>query len=377
MFTTGSKLLVGASLLSLIGTLVYAMTQGGPLGTLGLTSATAALMLLTGINFWVRDSNVSSMDTPGIGRSAAAHAAPPNSIWPMVGALGAAIFAIGLVVGKAITWLGLIVLLATMFEWMVQAWSERASADPVYNDSIRKRLLHPIEFPVLAAVGLGLIIFSFSRIVLYLPTSGGTIAFGGLALIVLLFGTLLAMKRSVGRALVTALCAVGAVGVIGSGVASAVAGSRPMTKHEIATYEEGTCGEGESEADDSASQALAAKSNLTATIVLQNGKLHADVIGVNGPQNVVTLPRSNPSHIQFKNLDSEPHRLLVDLGVEVKDAGTATESKIPLKLCSQNVRRDGVQFLSVNPPRPSFASETPYTFSVPGVEGASLEIVVP
>jgi len=32
----------------------------------------------------------------------------------------------------------------------VQSWSERASADSAYNAGLRKRLLHPLEFPILA-----------------------------------------------------------------------------------------------------------------------------------------------------------------------------------------------------------------------------------
>jgi hypothetical protein len=377
VFTTGSKLLVGASVLSLIGTILYGMVHGGPLGTLGLVSATVALMMLAGINFWVRDSNVSSMDTPGIARSAAAHSAPSNSMWPLIGGLGAIVLAIGFVVGQAITWLGLIILLATVFEWMIQAWSERASGDAKYNASVRQRILHPIEFPVLAALGLGLIIFSFSRIVLYLPSTAGAIAFGGVAMVVLLFGALIAAKRSVGRAVVTSLCAVGAVGIIGAGVASAVSGGREIEKHELATYEEGNCGNEESEADHHASQALAMKSNLAATVTLQDGKLFANVLGINGPQSSVTLARSNPSLILFKNLDAENHRLLVDLGLEVKNAGAENEQKIELKSCTQEVRQDGVQFLVIKPKLPSFAAQTPYSFSVPGVDGASLEIVVP
>ena len=42
---------------------------------------------------------------------------------------------------------GIIALLATTVEWMVQAWSERASADSSYNASLRGRLAHPLELP--------------------------------------------------------------------------------------------------------------------------------------------------------------------------------------------------------------------------------------
>ena len=38
MFTTGSKFLIGASVVAVVATVVYGVTQGGALGTIGLTS---------------------------------------------------------------------------------------------------------------------------------------------------------------------------------------------------------------------------------------------------------------------------------------------------------------------------------------------------
>ena len=63
-------------------------------------------------------------------------------------------------------------LLAATAEWMVQAWSERASADQAYNTEVRERIALPLEFPILAAVGVGVIIYSFSRVMLGLPVEG-------------------------------------------------------------------------------------------------------------------------------------------------------------------------------------------------------------
>ena len=60
---------------------------------------------------------------------------------------------------------------------MVHGWSERASADPAYNAGLRKRMLHPLEFPVLGAAGLAAIIYSFSRIMLWIDKSGGPVVF--------------------------------------------------------------------------------------------------------------------------------------------------------------------------------------------------------
>ena len=378
MFTTGSKLFIGASVVALASAIVYGTTQdNSTVGIIGLVSATIALVFLVGINLWVRDSNVSADDTAAADTAAATTATPPGSMWPLVAGLGAALLAVGLVVGRAITWMSIIVLIVAMVEWMVQSWSERASGDAAYNTMVRRRIMHPLELPVLGAIGLGIIIFSFSRIMLRLPAVAGAIAFSAVSSIVLLFGALLAAKRNVGRSLVATLCTIGAVGIIAAGVTSAVAGSREIVKHEVPSFEENTCGtETDGEADIHASRAVAAKSNLSATIVLSGGKLHAEVIGVIGAQDTVTLPRSGYSYVRFVNLDAEPRRLIADFGSEMVDVnGTAVETSF--KTCTQAVGQDGAQFLVVHPVRPSSASEAPFTFNVPGVEGGVVTIVVP
>jgi hypothetical protein len=304
-------------------------------------------------------------------------------MWPLVAGAGTALVPVGRVAGKAITWMAVIIQLIATVEWMVQGWSEGASADPSYNAGIRRRILHPLELPVLGAVGLGLIIFSFSRIMLRLPSAAGAIAFGGIAAGVLLFGSLIASKRTVARSLVVALCTIGGVGVVGAGVASAVAGGRHIEKHEIPSFEEGTCGsETSGESDDHSSRAIAAKSNFAATIILEDGKLRAEVIGVNGNPAQVTLPRSADSYIAFRNLDGGKHRLVVNLGKEVIDPAAATPAYREVKECTAAVGKGGTQFIIIKPSTPSpkgadVAPEEQFSFSVPGVDTAVLGIVVP
>ncbi len=370
MFTTGSKLFIGGTVLAVAGALIYGITQtDSTLGVLGLVSAASALAFLMGINFWVRDSNVAASDAGAMATAAAAHETPPRSLWPLVGALGVGLIPVGLIVGRAITWMAVIVILIATVEWMVQSWSERASGDVAYNNSIRKRIMHPLELPVLGALGLGVVIYSFSRIMLHLPAAAGAIAFGAVASIVLLFGALIAAKRDVARSFVAALCTIGALGIVGAGVSSAVAGGREIPKHELPSISEGTCGAELSEADQKASENVAGKSNPAAVIVLQGGTLHAEVIGVIGPQQTVTLPRSLRSFVRFVNRDVGRYRLLVDLGSDSVDVN-GTQTKVPLQKCTQAVRQNGTQFIVVQPPRPSFSSDTPFTFTVPGISGA-------
>lgn len=378
MFTTGSKLFVGASVLSLVGTIVYGMAVGGAMGTLGLVAVTIAFSFLAGINFWVRDSNVSAMDTAGIETCAAASRPTSASMWPIVAGLGLALVPVGLVTGFAITWMAVIVLLVATVEWMVLSWSERASADAEYNASIRKRIMHPMELPILGAIGLGAIIFSFSRIMLYKPGNAGMVIFGGVAAGVLLFGALIAAKRNIGKALVSSLCSVGAVAILGAGVATALDGGHHIERHEI-VGDENTCGEEITEADHEPTRAIAAKSNLAATIILENGQLRAEVIGVGGNPEAVTLLRANDNFVKFKNLDDGDHRLTAYLGDETLNAGTDSEVVVEQIVCTQAVTEGGTQFVIIKPPLPSYAAaeDAPFQFTVPGVETAVLPIEVP
>jgi hypothetical protein len=121
---------------------------------------------------------------------------------------------------------------------------------------------------------------------------------------------------------------------------------------------------------------VAAKSNTTATIYLENGKLSAQVLGITDRQQSITIPRSNASHIVFRNLDAERARLTANLGTfETEVNGTKVTEK-PVT-CTALVEQDGRQFLTLNFAKSSAASQTPYTLTVPGVEGSSIEIVVP
>src|SRR6187200_234583 len=97
MFPAGSRLLIGATVLTALVATLYGVTNGGSLGTMGLISAAVALFVLTAINAYTRDADVSAMDTAALTESAAAHRAPWASLWPVIGALGGALIVIGLV----------------------------------------------------------------------------------------------------------------------------------------------------------------------------------------------------------------------------------------------------------------------------------------
>jgi hypothetical protein len=388
MFTTGSKLFLGATALSIAAAVIYGNAKAGAagwLGVLGLLSAALAFGLLFGVNWYTKDGNVSAMSETATAEAPAARRPAERSVWPALAAIGVGTVAVGAVSKPIVFKAGVVLLLAAAIEWVVRSWSERASADASYNDGLRKRLLHPIEFPVLAAVGLGVLIYSFSRVMLWIDKSAGPAVFVVTGALILFGGFVFASKPSLKKGVVTGVCAIGALGLISTGAVMAFDGQRHIEEHPTTeTDNSAACnsaeeGEGDlAEIDHKGSQAVASKASVAMTVVLEDGQLSAYEQGIAGPQNPVTVSRGNTVNLIFKNRDPEKRRLTVNMGEFTEDInGTAVKTRP--QVCTTLVRgEDGSQFLTFELAKPSIASSQPYTFTVPGLDDlVPIEIKVP
>lgn len=376
MITTGSKLLVGAAAAAWAFAVVYGIAQEGTLGSLGLISAAVGLTLLAAINLFVRDSNVSATDDASFSSSAAAQATARPSLWPLLTAIGATAMTLGLVTLPAIFVVGLLALIAGAFEWLVTGWSERASGDAEFNGQARNVLADPLELPVAGLVAAAIVAYAFSRVMLGLPSKSSTVvAFSVVAALVLVVGSLIGLRPGISRATLTGVLSVGAVALIAGGTVAGLNGEREIHPHEtpgdLAAV--GECGTEETEADEKASQTVAAKSNVTADVIFDGSALVAETTGLEGAFDRLTLPRSNPNHIMFRNESDEEARLVFDLQPAVDDSGATVG---PPQLCTALVEPGGSQFLTVVVDRPSFAVDEPFAFTVAGSD-AMLEVVVP
>ncbi|MFK8025138.1 MAG: hypothetical protein AB8G26_14355 [Ilumatobacter sp.] len=414
MFTTGSKLLIGASVVSLVATIVYGVGQGGVMGTVGLTSATVAIMGLTGLNLFLRDSNVFADDSRSMETISAAQYAPGSSVWPLGFAFGAVVVAVGLISYQPIAVIGLVALLATGAEWAIQAWSERASGNVEHNREIRSRLSNPLEFPIGAAVAIGVVIYAFSRVMLWLSKTSTTITFSVLATVVLLVAFGIANQRKFGPMAIGSVMAVGIVAIVGAGALAGLDGERDIHEFETTSiwqeeailhpteYAEGAeegkhpaeriCESPEAfpEADKKASQTVASKSGTFAVILQADGTLDVDVPGPLG-DNVdgLTIPRSNPTNVIFRNESDEDRRLSLDLGTDTFEVdGEDVEDRH--QICTTLIEPGAAQLLTVLAGQPSFAFDGQINpngpggpeddgtwFFVPGVDTAHVRVIVP
>lgn len=375
MFTTGSKLLFGASGASLVGTLLYGILAGGIMGTVGLVSLTAGLIFLAGINAFIRDANVAADDVAQFSGSAAAAPKPASSVWPIAVAVGGALIALGVVIHAVLTIIGLVVVLAASAEWLLQGWAESASSDASHNQEVRGRLAYTAEMPVAAAIGLGLIVFMFSRVMLGVPTKSSTIiAFSIVATIVLIGGTMISRARSLSAPKMFGIFSVVSVVLLAGGAVAGLNGEREIEEHHTTAHyaELDKCGEEEISADEHASQTVAGKANSSAEVTLDEDGLSYTRPGLNDPQTgMIQLPRSNANNILFRNETAEPRRFIAEM---------ANVDGSPARICTALVEEGGVQLLTVNYSAPSFDPAVEesggYAFVVAGLDDR-IEVIVP
>jgi hypothetical protein len=379
MFTTGSKLFFGATGLSIAGAVVFAASNGGPngiMGTVGLVSLAVVFGFLGGVNYFNRDGTAPAMEQGVASTCAAAQPPVGRSMWPLVAAVGVAGLAIGAVATPVVFKVAVVLVLAAVVEWMVQGWSERASADAGYNAGLRKRLLHPLEFPILGAIGVAAVIYAFSRVMLTASKDAGRFIFIVVGALIVVAGFLFAGRQGkLSKGTVAGVCSIAAVALLGAGVASAVQGQRTIEEHPTTASEAEVCLEpGTSgEIDEHASQAVSLKSNVIANVYLQaDGDLVAFINGIpNEEYHEISVPRSAFVGIIFHNESGQPQRLTGRLGT----FGTETAEEVVT--CTTAVKSGKQAFLEIKIPKSSAASTTPMVLQIPGNEAQVVKIVVP
>lgn len=388
MFPAGSKLFIGLSASAIAGTLVYGFLQNwGALGVVGVGSAAVAFAFLAGVVIASRNGTVAATEPGALTTSNAAQQPPANSLWPLVGAVGGTLLVIGLVTDRRWFVGGLVALFATFVEWTVQNWSERASGDATFNARARGVLIHPLELPILAAVGLGVLVYSFSRIMLNASNTVGPILFSAMAALITLFGFIFAAKRRPNTRTIVGICVVGAVGIVAGGIWAAADGEKPGLAEEGHIFRDkpgepsvrSECGAEVNEADKDASGSVSAKSSVTAVIHLKGNQLLADEFGT--PVLDILLPKGNASNLLFKNENGSdaPLRLAAEFLVSALDSnGKPTADLAKQVVCTNAIPSGKAQMLTLTIPKSSDVDTkgTSFKLYIPGLDGAEIQLEV-
>jgi len=375
MFTTGSKYYLGLSgVAAIVGVLYMVLVNPNDLGALSLFMLATAAAMVAGFSLFTRDGEVDTADEA----VEASRRAPGASIWPIVTALGAATVLVGLATIPAWFIIGIAVLCAGGLEWMIQSWAERASADAKWNEDVRLRVIGGLEFPGIAAVVLVLIAYAFSRIMLNASKNGATVIFMVVATVVLVLGSLIAVKPSFRGRITATVTTVGAVALLAAGVATAFAGEREqLTEAAIEDHfsaEHRECGPEKSKYwDKHANNTVSLRSAVIATVTVEDGKFYAQAIGLEDKVDSISVPRSNPVALMFRNKDEKEYRLAINLGKhEVADTGVMEVHED----CTQLTGKNQEQNLLVNIAKPAENPDEPYKLTVPGLEG-EIKVIVP
>lgn len=380
MITTGSKFLYGLGAATAVAAILWFIANdGGSLGVVSLAFLAVALFFMGAIASFVRDGHVLSTDTDAHATSNAAQRGAGRSWFPLGTALSAGMVAVGLVGPPGIFRVGICLLFAMLGQWLIKNWSDRASSDATYNEKVRAWVVHPLEIPVGGAILLAVIVLSFSRIMLSLSKESGLIVFSVMAALILTFGSMVSIRRGASRRVIGAVAGLVMVALSGTGIALALDGERQELVEAAAEdhFAHRACGEEAEETDEDAARSVSAKSSVAATVILRDGRLFAEMDGWNGELTAITLQRSTTSTILFVNEDDHEHRMVVAYGKRVEDLGGGVSKDVVLEACTSLVTKGGTQAVSIVIPKPSFASEEPYSITVPGVEGASIEVQVP
>ncbi len=242
MFTWASKYFLGISVIAYVAAIFYGMSSGGSIvGTLSmgykggvgehtgyaiLLGVAWVALMLTVVAVMTRDGDAEEMSAlVGSERTLAVRPPSGGSMWGPMTAFGIACLAVGVAVSQAFFLLGLVVLAVVTIEWVIQAWSDRATGDAEVNEIVRDRVVGPFEVPMLGSLAIAVVVLGISRILLTVSEVGSVVV--AVVAAAFIFGSaVLIAKGRLPRQIVSAIVAFGAVAVLAGGIIGAVNGER-------------------------------------------------------------------------------------------------------------------------------------------------------
>ena len=263
MFTWGPKFLFAISLSGFLGALIYGLVTGGePVGVISagykggvgdhtgyaiLLGVGVTAQVLTWILVATRDGDAEALAVR-VGADSLPAVSPPAdpSYWGIFVAFGFAGVVLGLSLDSLWFYLGLAVVFVGSLQWLILAWSDRATGDVEVNRIIRRRVVAPFEVPVMATLAIAIVVILTSRVFLAVPEIWAVVA-GGIATLLVFGGAVLLSMIDLKPAVVRSMMVLGGVVLLAGGVAAGVVGERDFHHDEGHDTEQDAEHEGEGE----------------------------------------------------------------------------------------------------------------------------------
>jgi len=155
------------------------------------------------------------------------------NFWPIVAAFAAGMIAIGWATNTTVLIAGLGLAVVTAVAWTFRAWADRATGDDRVNREVYHRIIDPLRIPVLAVVGVALVVFGLSRVLLAVSKEAAIGIFLASFVFIAVLFALIAFAPKASKGMITfVFVLLGALILVG-GVAAAVKGERNFSEgHE-------------------------------------------------------------------------------------------------------------------------------------------------
>ena len=248
MFTTGFKFFFGLATALVVGAVVYGYATGGehvgPLtwgwkggvgehvGYVLLMSTGVVAATLASVIVFFRDADPSAQAHYLGVDEIVPTAEVTGSVWPVVGAFGAAIGLLGLVLTPVLFVAGIVIVALVALEWMMDAWADRATGDAEANAALRNRVMAPFEIPAAGAASVAVIVLAGSRIFLNASKNGAVFWAGLIATVIFGLGILYAAKPKINKNVMAGLALTVGLAVIAGGIVAGVDGEREFHHHD-------------------------------------------------------------------------------------------------------------------------------------------------
>ncbi len=199
-----------------------------------LMAFAASMALIGGFTTATRDADPEALaQLQGIEAAQLAPATVPAGLswWPLLAALGTGVVIVGLVFSQVLLWGGVAILVIAALEWLIKAWSERATEDAAENAEYRSRMLQPVEIPLASALVIAVVAIAISKVLLAIPRSATIYVIIALAAVVFGVANLLARRPKLTGKVLGVVVFLSIVAIIAAGIAGGIAGTRDIKEH--------------------------------------------------------------------------------------------------------------------------------------------------